>query len=90
MTVMCIAIHQTLLPHDDPNASVAFDRDTLASRSAATSDTAECAGSCGPPIAAMTRADGRVKEAEHGDPRRRPRLRDGDTMSMATEVLRNG
>jgi hypothetical protein len=84
---MCIAIHQTLLPPDDPNASLAVDRDTLASRPAATSDTARCAG---PPVAAKTRADGTVQESEHGDPRRRLRLRDGDPMSMATEVLRNG
>jgi hypothetical protein len=63
---MCITIHQTLLPHDDPNAFLA-------------------------PIAAMTRADGTVKEAEHGD-HEGARLGDGDgdTMSMATEVLRNG
>jgi hypothetical protein len=87
---MCITIHQFLLAQDDPNASLAFDRDTLTSRSATTSDTANCAGSCGPPVAAMTCADGTVKEAEHGDIERRPRLRDGDTMSMATEVLRNG
>jgi hypothetical protein len=86
---MCITIHQTLLPHDDPNASLAFDRDIPASRSAAASDTAKCAGSYGPPIAAMTRVDGTVKEAEHGD-HEGARLRDGDTMSMATEVLRNG
>jgi hypothetical protein len=61
---MCITIHQTLLPHDDPNALLA-------------------------PLAAVTRADGTVKEAEHGD-HEGARLRDGDTMSMATEVLRNG
>jgi catechol 2,3-dioxygenase-like lactoylglutathione lyase family enzyme len=29
MTPMDITIHQTLLPHDDPDASVAFYRDTL-------------------------------------------------------------
>ena len=29
MTVMDITIYQTLLPHDDPNASLAFYRDTL-------------------------------------------------------------
>jgi uncharacterized glyoxalase superfamily protein PhnB len=29
MTAMDITIAQTLLPHDDPNASVAFYRDTL-------------------------------------------------------------
>jgi catechol 2,3-dioxygenase-like lactoylglutathione lyase family enzyme len=29
MTVMDITIHQTFLPHDDPDASVAFYRDTL-------------------------------------------------------------
>jgi hypothetical protein len=29
MTVMNIAIHQTFLPHDDPDASLAFHRDTL-------------------------------------------------------------
>jgi len=29
MTVMDITIHQTLLPHDDPDASLAFYRDTL-------------------------------------------------------------
>jgi catechol 2,3-dioxygenase-like lactoylglutathione lyase family enzyme len=29
MTVMDITIHQTFLPHDDPDASLAFYRDTL-------------------------------------------------------------
>jgi len=29
MTVMDITIYQTLLPHDDPDASLAFYRDTL-------------------------------------------------------------
>ena len=29
MTVMDIGIHQTLLPHDDSDASLAFYRDTL-------------------------------------------------------------
>ena len=29
MTAMSITIHQTLLPHDDPHASLAFYRDTL-------------------------------------------------------------
>ena len=29
MTVMDIRIHQTLLPHDDSDASLAFYRDTL-------------------------------------------------------------
>ena len=29
MTVMDITIHQALLPHDDPDASLAFYRDTL-------------------------------------------------------------
>ncbi len=29
MTVMDITIHATLLPHDDPDASLAFYRDTL-------------------------------------------------------------
>jgi catechol 2,3-dioxygenase-like lactoylglutathione lyase family enzyme len=29
MTVMHITIHQTFLPHDDPEASLAFYRDTL-------------------------------------------------------------
>ena len=29
MTPMDITIHQTLLPHDDPDASLAFYRDTL-------------------------------------------------------------
>jgi catechol 2,3-dioxygenase-like lactoylglutathione lyase family enzyme len=29
MTAMDITIHQTLLPHDDPDASLAFYRDTL-------------------------------------------------------------
>ena len=29
MTVMDITIHQTFLPHDDPEASLAFYRDTL-------------------------------------------------------------
>jgi hypothetical protein len=26
---MCIIIHSSFLPHDDPDASLAFDRDTL-------------------------------------------------------------
>ncbi len=29
MTVMDITIHQTFLRHDDPDASLAFSRDTL-------------------------------------------------------------
>jgi hypothetical protein len=29
MTVIDITIHQTFLPHDDPDASLTFDRDTL-------------------------------------------------------------
>ena len=29
MTVMDITIHQSFLPHDDPDASLAFYRDTL-------------------------------------------------------------
>ena len=29
MTAMDITIHQTMLPHDDPDASLAFYRDTL-------------------------------------------------------------
>jgi catechol 2,3-dioxygenase-like lactoylglutathione lyase family enzyme len=29
MTAMSITIHQTFLPHDDPDASLAFYRDTL-------------------------------------------------------------
>ena len=29
MTVMDITIHQTFLPHDNPDASLAFYRDTL-------------------------------------------------------------
>ena len=29
MTAMDITIHSTMLPHDDPDASVAFYRDTL-------------------------------------------------------------
>jgi hypothetical protein len=29
MTVMDITIHATFLPHDDPDASPAFSRDTL-------------------------------------------------------------
>jgi hypothetical protein len=29
MTVMDITIHQAFLPHDDPDASLAFCRDTL-------------------------------------------------------------
>jgi hypothetical protein len=29
MTVMDITIHSTILPHDDPDASLAFYRDTL-------------------------------------------------------------
>ena len=29
MTVMDITIHQTFLPHDDPDASLTFYRDTL-------------------------------------------------------------
>ncbi len=29
MTVMDITIHQTFLPHDDPDASLAFYRDAL-------------------------------------------------------------
>jgi len=29
MTVMDITIHGTFLPHDDPDASLAFYRDTL-------------------------------------------------------------
>jgi uncharacterized glyoxalase superfamily protein PhnB len=28
-TTMCITIHSSFLPHDDPDASLAFDRDTL-------------------------------------------------------------
>jgi len=39
MTVMNIAIHQTFLPHDDPDASLAFHRDTLAVRLNATVHT---------------------------------------------------
>ena len=31
MTVMDITIHGTFLPHDDPDASLAFYRDTLGS-----------------------------------------------------------
>jgi catechol 2,3-dioxygenase-like lactoylglutathione lyase family enzyme len=31
---MDITIHGTFLPHDDPDASLAFYRDTLGSRSA--------------------------------------------------------
>jgi hypothetical protein len=29
LTVMGITIYRTFLPHDDPDASLAFDRDTL-------------------------------------------------------------
>ncbi len=29
MTVMDITIHPTFLPHDDPDASLAFSRDAL-------------------------------------------------------------
>ena len=29
MTIMNITIHSTFLPHDDPDASLAFYRDTL-------------------------------------------------------------
>jgi hypothetical protein len=75
---MCFTIHQTLLPHDDPDASMAFDRDTLASRSATSSDTAERGGS---PSAAPT---GPARPSPRGR-----RQTDEDTMSMTTEV-RNG
>lgn len=40
-----ITIHNTFLPHDDPEESLAFYRDTLVSRSASTSAPARCAGS---------------------------------------------
>jgi len=36
MTVMDITIQGSFLPHDDPDASLAFYRDTLGSRSAMT------------------------------------------------------
>ncbi len=39
MTVMDITIHSIFLPHDDPDAPLAFYRDTSASRSATTSHT---------------------------------------------------
>ena len=45
MTAMDITIHASFLPHDDPDASLAFYRDALASsRSGWTSNTAGCAG----------------------------------------------
>jgi predicted enzyme related to lactoylglutathione lyase len=45
MTAMDITIYQALLPHDDPDATLTFYRDTSASRSATTSNTAACTGS---------------------------------------------
>jgi len=42
---MDITIYQTMLPHDDPDASLVFYRDTLGSRYATTSNTAGCTGS---------------------------------------------
>jgi predicted enzyme related to lactoylglutathione lyase len=45
MTAMDITIYQALLPHDDPEATLTFYRDTSASRYATTSNTAACTGS---------------------------------------------
>lgn len=45
VTVMDITINAKLLPHTDPEQSLAFYRDDSASRSARTSDTRTCAGS---------------------------------------------
>jgi hypothetical protein len=44
MTVMDITIHATFLPRDDPDASLAFYRDTLGLRSAKTLSTPRAIG----------------------------------------------
>ena len=45
VTAMAITIHATFLPHTDPDASLAFYRDTLGFEVRTTSATRGCAGS---------------------------------------------
>ena len=45
VTAMDITIHASFLPHDDPDASLAFYRDILGFEVRADADTARCAGS---------------------------------------------
>jgi catechol 2,3-dioxygenase-like lactoylglutathione lyase family enzyme len=109
MTVMDITIHASFLPHNDPDASLAFYRDTLGfevrndveyggmqwvtvgpptSLTRPSSCTPNCAEPSGDRSHDLHRRHREGARARR--PRRRPRLRDGDTMSMATEVFGNG
>jgi len=59
---MDITISSTFLPHDDPDASLAFYRDTLGFEVRTTSDTAGCAGSRSAPPTGPARSSSCIRQ----------------------------